>query len=49
MCYCSILACLIGVFVGGSSSLSPASLYRREGWIEGKRKRAGDNGKGKET
>ena len=49
MFYCSILACQIGVFVGGSSSLSSASLYLREGWIEGKRKRGGDNGKGKET
>ena len=35
--------------VGGSSSLSSAeaSLYRTEGWREGKRNRAGVNGKGK--
>ena len=30
-------------------SSAEASLYRREGWREGKRKRAGDDGKGKET
>ena len=49
MFYCCILACLIEVFVGGSSSLSSAeaSLYRTEGWREGKRNRAGNNGKGK--
>ena len=37
------------MFVGGSSSLSSAeaSSYRTEGWREGKRNRAGDNGKGK--
>ena len=36
------------MLVGGSTSLSSeeASLYRREGWREGKRKRAGDNGNG---
>ena len=29
-------------------SSAEASLYRREGWREGKRKLAGDDGKGKE-
>ena len=29
-------------------SSAESSLYRREGWREGKRNREGDNGKGKE-
>ena len=34
-------------YFAGSLSSVEASLYRREGWRDGKRKRARDDGKGK--
>ena len=34
-------------YFAGSLSSVEASLYRREGWRDGKRKREGDDGKGK--